>query len=81
MAVCSYLAYPLDGQGAALRYDLERFPECEIYEAEEHDLLLVVSDTPNRKADVELQEKISGLKSLKCLAMVFMSENAEGASV
>ncbi len=86
MAICSYLAYAMDGQTEQLRAELEALEGCvEVREAEQHDVLIFVTDTPSKKADMALQEKLSQLSSLKCLALIFMSRpemlQAKGASV
>ena len=71
MPVFSYLAYPEKGQKAALEKALLALPHCEVMPADNADLLLLVTDTPDEETEKMLQKKIKEIKSLESLGMTF----------
>jgi nitrate reductase NapAB chaperone NapD len=71
MPVFSYLAYPKHGEKAALLRELSAMDGCEVVPAENEDMLLLVTDTPNARAEEVLQEKLNRLKTLQSLGMAF----------
>jgi len=70
MPIKSYLAFPLDNQKAALRVELEKIEGCEAIEAENKDLLVVVTESSDEKADKALLEQIRNIKFLKHISLV-----------
>ena len=78
MAICSYLAYPMDGQRNELRKGIQAIKGCLVEEAQLHDLLIVLTETDSSVADQALQSELAKIKSLKCLALVFMANNEIG---
>ena len=64
MPVFSYLAYPEKGQKAALEKALLALPHCEVMPADNADLLLLVTDTP----DEVLMEREVSLRLLRHIA-------------
>jgi hypothetical protein len=75
MPVFSYLAYPADGKKEALLLDLEGLDYCEALPAENEEVLILVTDTPDEEKEKELQKKLKQLKSLESLAMTFGHAN------
>lgn len=71
MPVFSYLAYPKRGEKKALFRDLSALDHCDVMPAENEDILLLVTDTPDEHAEKVLQEKLNGLKTLQSLGMAF----------
>ena len=71
MPVFSYLAQPLPGAKKDLLEELGRVANCEIVPSDNEDVLVLVTDTPDQKAEEQLQEKIRERKSLQCLSMTF----------
>lgn len=71
MPVFSYLAYPLKGEKEALLSDLAALDHCEVMPAENEDVLILVTDTPNEKEEKLLHKKLRKLKSLQSLGMTF----------
>ena len=71
MPVFSYLAYPAQGAKEALLKDLAALDYCEVVPAENKDILILVTDTPDEKKEKELQKKLKNLKSLESLGMTF----------
>jgi nitrate reductase NapAB chaperone NapD len=71
MPVFGYLAVPSKGAIDTLRADLSSMPYCEIIPAENRDVLVLVTDTPDAEAEKELQNNLKSLDSLQQLSMTF----------
>lgn len=71
MPVFSYLAYPVQGAKEMLLKDLAALDHCEVTVAENEELVILVTDTPDDKSEKELQEKLKNLKTLESLGMTF----------
>jgi len=71
MPVFSYLAYPVRGAKEALLNDLEALDHCEVMPAENEEVLILVTDTPDEEKEKALQKKLKELKSLQSLGMTF----------
>lgn len=71
MPVFSYLAYPVSGSKEQLLNDLAALDFCEVTAAENEEILILVTDTPDEESEKKLQEKIKSVKSLESLGMTF----------
>jgi hypothetical protein len=71
MPVFSYLAYPKPGAKEALLNDLAALNCCEVTPAENEEILILLTDTPDEKSEKALQKKLKKLKSLQSLGMTF----------
>ncbi len=71
MPVFSYLAYPVPGAKKALLNELAALDYCEVTLADNQELLILVTDTPDENREQELQKKLKKLKSLESLGMTF----------
>lgn len=71
MPVFSYLAYPEPGAKQDLLNDLAALDHCEAMPAENEEILILVTDTPDEEEEKELQIKLNKLKSLQSLGMTF----------
>ena len=71
MPIFSYLAYPIQGAKAQLLKDLSALDFCEVTPAENEDVLVLVTDTPDEDTEKKLQEKLKSIKSLESLGMTF----------
>lgn len=71
MPIFSYLAYPVEGAKEQLLKDLSALDFCEVTPAENKDILILVTDTPDDDAEKKLQKKLDTLKSLESLGMTF----------
>ena len=71
MPIFSYLAYPVQGAKEQLVNDLTALDFCEVTPAENEEVLILVTDTPDEKTEKKLQEKLKALKSLESLGMTF----------
>jgi len=71
MPIFSYLAYPEKGEKETLLKDLTALEHCEVTPAENEEVLLLVTDTPNDDTEKALQKRLKRLKSLQSLGMTF----------
>ena len=71
MPVFSYLAYPVPGAKKELLTDLAALDYCEATPADNQEILILVTDTPDEVKEKELQNKLKKLKSLESLGMTF----------
>ena len=71
MPIFSYLAYPVPGAKQQLLEDLAALDFCEVTPAENNEILVLVTDTPDEETENKLQEKLKTLKSLESLGMTF----------
>ena len=71
MPIFSYLAYPIQGAKEQLLKDLSALDFCEVTPAENEDVLVLVTDTPDEDTEKKLQEKLKTIKSLESLGMTF----------
>ncbi len=80
MPVLSYLAYPIKGAKSELINELTGLEFCQVMPAENEDVLILVTDTPDDTREKELQDKLKNIESLQSLGMTFghADEQAEG---
>lgn len=71
MAICSYLVIPEPGGRASLSARLGALPGCETVPADNRDLLVLVTDTPDRKAEGELRARIEAMDGIQALILTF----------
>ena len=71
MPIFSYLAYPVQGAKEQLFKDLATLDFCEVTPAQNEEILILVTDTPDVETEKKLQEKLQTLKSLESLGMTF----------
>ncbi len=71
MPVFSYLAYPKQGAKKELLTDLEALEYCEATPADNENILILITDTPDEESEKALQKKLKKLKTLESLGMTF----------
>jgi nitrate reductase NapAB chaperone NapD len=71
MPIFSYLAYPKPGTKEQLLNDLTALDYCEATPAQNEEVLILVTDTPDEETEKKLQKKLKELKSLESLGMTF----------
>ncbi len=71
MPVFSYLAYPKQGAKQDLINDLKTLDHCEVTPADNQNILILITDTPDEETEKALQKKLKKLKSLESLGMTF----------
>jgi len=77
MPVFSYLAIPNSGAKEALCADLATLSYCEVIPAENQDVIVVVTDTPDETTEEELQKSLKNLQSLQSLSLAFGYDDKE----
>jgi hypothetical protein len=70
MPIKSYLAYPVRGRRDELAVALRALRGCQVIPAVTHDLVVVVTDTPDDAADEALQQALARVEALEGLALV-----------
>ncbi len=76
MPILSYLALPQTGGLKQLCNDLDGLEYCEIIPSLNEEVVVLVTDTPDLKAEKNLQKTLKELPSLQSLSMTF-GHNAE----
>jgi nitrate reductase NapAB chaperone NapD len=71
MPVFSYLAYPKQGAKQDLLNDLSALDYCEVTPADNQNILILITDTPDEETEKVLQKKLKELKTLESLGMTF----------
>jgi len=71
MPVFSYLAYPKQGAKQKLFNDLAALDHCEATPADNQNILILITDTPDEETEKALQKKLKKLKTLESLGMTF----------
>ena len=71
MPVFSFLAYPEDNMKEQLIKDLSDLDYCDIKAADNNDVLILITDTPDEVTNKELLTTIKNLTSLQSLSMTF----------
>jgi len=71
MPVFSYLAYPKEGAKQQLLNDLTALDHCEATPADNQNILILITDTPDDETEKALQKKLKELKTLESLGMTF----------
>lgn len=71
MPVFSYIAYPEQGAKEQLLKDLSKLRYCEITPAQNEEILILLTDTPDEDSENKLQKKLKALDSLLSLGMTF----------
>ena len=71
MPVFSYLAYPVPGAKKELLSDLAALDYCDVTAADNNEILILVTDTPDEDKEKALQKKLKKLESLESLGMTF----------
>ncbi len=71
MPILSYLAFPRSGEKDQLLQQLNAMHHCEAYSADNAEILILVTDTPDREVEKQLQQQLKKLESLESLSMTF----------
>lgn len=71
MPIFSFLAHPEMSMKDELIKDLSSMKYCEVKIAEDQDVLILLTDTPDEEANKNLIDSIKELRSLQSLSMTF----------
>jgi len=86
MPISSYIGFPFPEKRNLLIDELDLIPHCEVVPADNRDLVVIVTDTPDKAAEKEIQFRLKNLKTLQHMSLVFGSfqdtdEESEHGSV
>jgi hypothetical protein len=71
MDTFSYIATPVKGNKDQLIHDLSKLKFCEVIPAENRNLVILVTTTPNKDSEQHLQSELKQIKSLESLSMTY----------
>ncbi len=71
MPIFSYLAIPQNGAKESLCAELAVLKYCQVIPAENHEVLVVITDTPDEITEKTLQASLKSLPSLQSLSLAF----------
>lgn len=71
MPIFSYLAIPRKGARKALYTELSALQYCQAMPAENQDIVVLITDTPDADTEKRLQQRLKELPSLQSLSMAF----------
>lgn len=71
MPVLAYIASPRSGEKNKLLKELNAIRHCEAFAADNAEILILVTDTPDRESEEGLQKQFNKLESLESLSMTF----------
>lgn len=71
MPIFSYLAIPRNGAKETLCAELAALEYCRVMPADSHDVVVLITDTPDQTTEEALQESLTKLQSLQSLSLAF----------
>ena len=71
MPILGYIASPRSGVKQELLQELNALQYCEAFPADNVDILILVTDTPDKESEEALQEQLKGIETLESLSMTF----------
>ncbi len=71
MPILSYLVLPQTGAMEQLCADLSAMDCCEVIPADNEEVVVLVTDTPDEETERTLQKTLKNLPSLQSLSMTF----------
>ena len=77
MPIFSYLAMAQEGARDKLCADLTALEFCQVIPAENQDIVVLVTDTPNEMIEKKLQKTLKEMQSLQSLSLTFGYDEKE----
>ncbi len=77
MPIFSYLAIPRTGAREKLCTELSTLDFCQVIPADNQDILVLVTDTPDDASEKYLQKTLKDLQSLQSLSLTFGYDEKE----
>jgi len=71
MPILGYIASPKSGAKQKLLQELNALQYCEAFPADNVDILILVTDTPDKETEENLQQQLKDIKTLESLSMTF----------
>jgi nitrate reductase NapAB chaperone NapD len=81
MPICSYLVIPAPGWADAVTTELEGLGGCTVARADRHELIALVTDTPDAAEEAALRRALEGVAGIHALVLTFgdLDAGEEGA--
>lgn len=70
MPIKSYLVHLSEGKKAEAMKELSLIPACEAIPSENHDVIVLVTDTESKQAEKDLELKLAAIEHIDHLALV-----------
>jgi nitrate reductase NapAB chaperone NapD len=70
MPIKSYILHCEDQKKEILLKELHKLPNCEVIPAQNHEVIVIVTDTDSEETDLELYNQLLEIKGLKHLSLV-----------
>ena len=77
MPIFSYLAIPRENARDSLCAELSGLKYCQVIPAENQDVVILVTDTPDETIEKHLQKTLKNLQSLQSLSLTFGYDDKE----
>jgi nitrate reductase NapAB chaperone NapD len=71
MPILSYIASPYSGNKEALLRELNDLQFCTVFPADNAEILILVTDSPDRETEKRLQQQLKDMETLESLSMTF----------
>lgn len=71
MPILGYIASPKSGAKQDLLQELKALQYCEAFPADNIDILILVTDTPDKETEEQLQKQLKNIPTLESLSMTF----------
>ncbi|MCL7488950.1 MAG: hypothetical protein M8357_12350 [Desulfobulbaceae bacterium] len=75
MPILGYIASPRSGAKKELLQELNALQYCEAFPADNVDILILVTDTPDKETEAMLQQQLKDINALESLSMTFGYNN------
>jgi len=70
MPIKSYILHSQEGEKEELLKQLQNLSNCEVIPAQNHEIIVLVTDTDTEESDKELYNKLLEMQGLKHLSLV-----------
>jgi len=77
MPIFSYLAMPRNGAKDALCAELSALEYCQVFPADNQEVVVLVTDTPDETIERSLQSALKTVESLQSLSLAFGYDEKE----
>jgi len=71
MPICSYVVNAVEGRFEALNEELSAKSGCEAYPSDGGEVIVLVTDTPNKEEDKRLYNELKNNDKISCIAISF----------
>jgi len=71
MPILAYIVTPRSGEKDKLLKELNAMQHCEALSADNADILILVTDTPDKETEKQLEKQLNKIESMESLSMTF----------